>query len=160
MTVSGQKLDAALAASTTGEPPFSVRLAKLDFPIEFNFAGNRILAIRQDVWAEADQNYIATLHLQEHVAGRIFVRDEVYVLFSSIASGRSVPKRSVAQRLTQRELKVGCMIADGLTDKEIARKLGISAHTVREHCRRACAKLDISKRSALVRCLFVAGPPD
>ncbi|MEM7641635.1 MAG: LuxR C-terminal-related transcriptional regulator [Pseudomonadota bacterium] len=138
----------------------AVRLARLDRPIEFDFAGNRILAIRQDAWVEADQSDVATLHLQEHVAGRIFVRDEVYVLFSSAPNGRGVPKRSVAQRLTQRELKVGCMIADGLTDKEIARKLGISAHTVREHCRRACAKLDISKRSALVRCLFAAGQPD
>jgi DNA-binding CsgD family transcriptional regulator len=36
------------------------------------------------------------------------------------------------------------LIADGKCDKEIARALGISGYTVREHVRRTCAKLGCS----------------
>lgn len=121
--------------------------------VEFDFGGRRMAAIRQEDWAAAAQNDEAR-PLRDHVAGRLFIADGVYVLFAPSSAKPETPGQSVAQRLTQRELMVGSMIADGLTDKEIARKLGISSHTVREHCRRACAKLGITKRSALVRCLF------
>ncbi len=129
-------------------------LSRLDEAVVgFDFNGRHMAAIRQDAWAASTHLGIAR-RLKEHVAGRLFMNDDVYVLFAPSAALSLNAEMSVAQRLTPRELKVGCMIAEGLTDKEIARKLGISAHTVREHCRRACAKLRITRRSAFVRCLF------
>jgi DNA-binding CsgD family transcriptional regulator len=52
--------------------------------------------------------------------------------------------------LTRRELEIAMLIADGRCDKEIGRSLGISSYTVREHIRRTCAKLGVSRRAAIV----------
>jgi DNA-binding CsgD family transcriptional regulator len=56
--------------------------------------------------------------------------------------------------LTRRELQVALLIGDGKCDKEIARQLGISGFTVREHIRRIFAKLNIGRRSAIVSCVL------
>ena len=52
--------------------------------------------------------------------------------------------------LTRRELEIVMCVADGKCDKQIARLLGISGYTVREHIRRTCAKLGVSRRAAIV----------
>lgn len=52
--------------------------------------------------------------------------------------------------LSRRELEVAVLIADGKCDKEIARQLGISNYTVREHIRRIFAKLKVCRRSAVI----------
>jgi DNA-binding CsgD family transcriptional regulator len=46
------------------------------------------------------------------------------------------------------------LISEGKCDKEIARHLGISGYTVREHIRRIFAKLNIGRRSAIVACVL------
>lgn len=64
------------------------------------------------------------------------------------------PAPSVAEILTGRELQVALLIGEGKCDKEIARDLGISGYTVREHIRRIFAKLNIGRRSAIVACVL------
>jgi DNA-binding CsgD family transcriptional regulator len=61
----------------------------------------------------------------------------------------SRPER-LTDLLTRRELEIAMLIADGRCDKEIGRSLGISSYTVREHIRRTCAKLGVSRRAAIV----------
>ncbi|CAM2149990.1 helix-turn-helix transcriptional regulator [Paraburkholderia tropica] len=56
-------------------------------------------------------------------------------------------------RLTRREREVVELAADGLLDKEIAQRLGISYTTVRTHLDRSFHKLGISNRSKLARLL-------
>lgn len=56
--------------------------------------------------------------------------------------------------LTARELQIAHGISDGACDKVIAHKLGISEYTVREHVRRIFSKLQVSKRTAIVRMLW------
>jgi DNA-binding CsgD family transcriptional regulator len=56
-------------------------------------------------------------------------------------------------RLTRREREVVELAADGLLDKEIAQRLGISYTTVRTHLDRSFQKLGISNRSKLARLL-------
>ena len=126
--------------------------------VSFQFNARLLFAIRQEDWINAPDD-AAVLRLRDYVAGRLFCDGNVYVVFGEGIDQPPSSDRSVVQRLTQRELKVACLIAEGLTDKMIARQLGISAHTVREHCRRACAKLGISKRSALVRHLCAGHAP-
>ena len=122
--------------------------------ITFHFNGSDYCSLRQDDWlALCDCGEVAA-GLRDRLAGRILSGGEIFVVFGETDAGVPMAHRSVARVLTQRELKVATLIADGLTDKEIARTLGISAYTVREHCRRACAKLGICKRSALVRALY------
>jgi DNA-binding NarL/FixJ family response regulator len=54
-------------------------------------------------------------------------------------------------RLTLREREVLQLIAEGLTDKEIAKKLIISLHTAHVHRKNIMQKLDIHRNANLVR---------
>ena len=73
-----------------------------------------------------------------------------YFVYEEDAAAAADPLPSMAEILTRRELQVAMLISDGRCDKEIARQLGISGYTVREHIRRIFAKLKIGRRSALV----------
>lgn len=53
--------------------------------------------------------------------------------------------------LTQREREVGADIATGLSNKEIARKMGISPRTVESHRARLMLKLKVSSLADVVR---------
>lgn len=48
--------------------------------------------------------------------------------------------------LTPRELEVLQLVADGLTDKEVAKKLSISEHTIKNHMKAVRRKLGTSNR--------------
>jgi DNA-binding NarL/FixJ family response regulator len=52
--------------------------------------------------------------------------------------------------LTPRELEVLSAVSNGLTNKEIARALGISRHTVKFHLESLMRKLDVSSRAEAV----------
>ncbi|MEM9837810.1 MAG: response regulator transcription factor [Pseudomonadota bacterium] len=58
---------------------------------------------------------------------------------------------SDALGLSERERRVLELIADGQSNKEIARTLGISPNTVKTHLSRLFSKLDVSKRTLAVR---------
>lgn len=53
--------------------------------------------------------------------------------------------------LTERELDVLHLLADGLANKQISRELGISEHTVKFHVSSIYTKLDVSNRAEAVR---------
>jgi non-specific serine/threonine protein kinase len=57
--------------------------------------------------------------------------------------------RSSDGRLSPRQLEVARLVADGLTDREIALRLGISHRTVDSHLRQVSAKLGYSSRTAI-----------
>lgn len=64
------------------------------------------------------------------------------------------PQRAVVdpyRALTSREREVFHLIIEGLTTKEIARKLGISAKTAENHRSRVLDKLDVRNTAELVR---------
>jgi DNA-binding CsgD family transcriptional regulator/PAS domain-containing protein len=66
-------------------------------------------------------------------------------------------------QLTPREREIAQLVAAGLTNPEIAERLYLSAHTVRQHLKAVYAKLGISSRVALTRLLLAdpsASPPD
>ncbi|MEQ5787698.1 response regulator transcription factor [Erythrobacter sp. NFXS35] len=54
---------------------------------------------------------------------------------------------SLAQVLTTREQQVVALVAEGLTNKEIARELGISPATVKVHVERLIGKLGVADRT-------------
>ena len=58
---------------------------------------------------------------------------------------------SRASRLTHRERQVMSMIAAGLGNKQIAKRLDISVHTVRNHRQRLMDKLDVHDTATLTR---------
>lgn len=56
-------------------------------------------------------------------------------------------------RLTAQEGTVATLVAEGLTDKEIARRLGIAFSTVRSHIKSIFRKLRVQRRTGLVHML-------
>lgn len=57
---------------------------------------------------------------------------------------------SLAPVLTPREREVLALVGDGMSNKTIARKLGISAHTVKYHLEAVFTKLDVRSRAEAV----------
>ncbi|WP_323183340.1 helix-turn-helix transcriptional regulator [Paraburkholderia sp. CNPSo 3076] len=63
----------------------------------------------------------------------------------------STADNEAISRLTRRERDVVALVVEGLLDKEIAERLGISYTTVRTHLDRSFQKLGVSNRSRLAR---------
>jgi|WetSurMetagenome_2_1015567.scaffolds.fasta_scaffold304239_2 DNA-binding CsgD family transcriptional regulator len=83
------------------------------------------------------------------VAGFIDVEEERFVV---ISRGRQneLEKPTITKRLTQRELQIMAMIAEGKVNKQIADFLNISQWTVSTHLRRIYAKLGVDRRGAMI----------
>jgi DNA-binding CsgD family transcriptional regulator/tetratricopeptide (TPR) repeat protein len=73
--------------------------------------------------------------------GRIELRDEV-------SSGDAVDETIAQLELTPREIEVLVLLADGMTNREIATELFISSKTVSVHVSRILGKLDVPNRAA------------
>ena len=65
----------------------------------------------------------------------------------------AAPVIESTQLLSSREQEIAAYVARGLSNKEIARELGISHWTVSAHLRRSFTKLGISRRMEL--CLLL-----
>ena len=61
--------------------------------------------------------------------------------------------------LTESELTVVRLVADGLTNREVAERLYVSPHTVSGHLRHAFEKLGINSRVVLTRLAAQHGEP-
>ena len=62
-----------------------------------------------------------------------------------------VEDSEIDMELTARELEVLALLAEGIPNKAIARRLGISDHTVKFHVGSVLAKLDAASRTEAVR---------
>jgi len=67
-------------------------------------------------------------------------------------SRRSQDDGDELAQLSSREHQVLQCLGEGLTNKEIAGRLGISVRTVEGHVSRICVKLDLRRRADLIRC--------
>jgi two-component system nitrate/nitrite response regulator NarL len=70
---------------------------------------------------------------------------------------REAGTRSIAQKLTPREIEVARMIVHGLPNKVIANKLSISEGTAKLHLHHVYEKLNLNGRMALLRYLRIHG---
>jgi len=61
-------------------------------------------------------------------------------------------------RLSKRELEVAIAVAAGLTNKEIAKRLGVSPTTVKTHLERIFEKMQVSKRLLVAQKLSADEP--
>ena len=68
-----------------------------------------------------------------------------------VVSRHGAPDGGAPGGLTQRELEVLRLVAQGLTDAEVADRLFISPRTVGQHLRSVYSKLDVSSRVAATR---------
>ena len=69
------------------------------------------------------------------------------------ASGETARKRdpSTLDQLTPQELQIADLVAEGLTNREIATQLFLSPRTIEYHLRKVFGKLGIASRSELIR---------
>ena len=82
--------------------------------------------------------------VQSVAAGRTYVDPVLAGTLAATSVGKELPD------LTQRERDVLRLLADGLTNEEIGKRLFISAETVRTHVRKAMDKLDADTRTQAV----------
>jgi len=83
-----------------------------------------------------------------------------YLIFSRIAElapiRRSKPRPKAAS-LTTREIEILCLIAEGMSNKEIAQQLFLSLYTVKNHVHNILEKLPVSNRVQLMYYAFNNG---
>src|SRR5262249_51231866 len=77
------------------------------------------------------------------------------------ALGEALPLRVVDARgtvlLSHREQEVVRCVAEGLSNRDIARRLGLTEHTVKNYLFRIFDKLGVSRRGEVVLCAYSVG---
>ncbi len=85
--------------------------------------------------------------LNDIVAGQTVVANELtMVLARAVRGGEQDKKGSAMDQLTPREKEILCLLAEGQSNKVIARNLGISDGTVKLHVKAILRKLDVHSR--------------
>jgi DNA-binding NarL/FixJ family response regulator len=90
--------------------------------------------------------------LEAAAVGLVTLPADVAADFVSAARTPGAPRQAGAstQPLTRREIEVLGMLAEGLANKNIAARLGISEHTVKTHVASILTKLDAFSRAEAV----------
>ena len=86
--------------------------------------------------------------LNDIVAGKTVVAPELTIVLAKAVQGdaASPPSHRALAELTPRELEILCHLAEGQSNKVIARNLGISDGTVKLHVKAILRKLDVHSR--------------
>jgi DNA-binding CsgD family transcriptional regulator len=81
--------------------------------------------------------------------------DRVAIVIEAARGPRAATVRLEAHGATAREREVATLIAQGLTNQEIAAALVLSPHTVQDHVKSLFEKLDVASRQELVARVFL-----
>jgi DNA-binding NarL/FixJ family response regulator len=76
-----------------------------------------------------------------------------------LAGANTLTEAAGTPRLTLREQEVVSLVAEGLSNKAIAVRLGVSTRTVEGHVNHVFTKLDLESRTELVRYVLTNGLP-
>jgi DNA-binding NarL/FixJ family response regulator len=75
------------------------------------------------------------------------------------ALARHLPGVEQAVRMTKRERQIMDLIAEGLSNKEIAQRLNIATYTVKSHVHNILEKLALHSRLQIAAYTYKAGAP-
>jgi LuxR family maltose regulon positive regulatory protein len=98
-------------------------------------------------------------HLLHEAFSRGIAPDYVRCLLAALSSGEPVQvstttslidRSELVEPLSQRELEVLQLIAEGLTNREIAERLFLSLNTVKVHTRNIYGKLNVRSRTQAI----------
>lgn len=73
----------------------------------------------------------------------------MHFIVEALASGGSEPTSDTQKLLTQREQEMANWVAEGLTNRQISRRMGVTEHTVLNYLFRIFNKLGTSNRLEL-----------
>lgn len=168
----------ALGSALQGEPGIDVvgsvfgadeaaraaeRLAPDVVVLDGDLGGMACYSVTKEMAAGAPHSRVVVLGTTEHDAsGGDYPPDASYLLKNETieallralrSMGRPQGPRSAASSLlSPREREVLSLLAEGMPNKAIARHLGVSLHTVRNHVQRILAKLGVhSKLEAVAK---------
>lgn len=85
-------------------------------------------------------------HIEQVAQGEICVSPRLTSLLARALSGRADPDGLLLESLTRREKDILMALARGMSNKMIARHLGISEGTVKVHVKHLLKKLDVRSR--------------
>lgn len=115
-------------------------------------------ALGQDVAARIPGAIFVPLDGTDHLPWRGDVEALVRPVREFLGAGRRTRRAgSPGHELSARELDVLRLVAQGLSDQEIARRLGISAHTAHRHVSNIRGKLGVPSRAAAAAHAATAG---
>jgi DNA-binding NarL/FixJ family response regulator len=85
--------------------------------------------------------------------GRAMTQEEAveYALGGAEEAAAPTPEDAASPSLSGRELEVLALVAEGLTNPQVAGRLYLSPHTVNRHLRSVYRKLGVSSRTAAAR---------
>jgi DNA-binding CsgD family transcriptional regulator len=79
------------------------------------------------------------------------------ILIEKVVGNFPIDPSNQATQFTAREKMLVTLLSEGKTNKDLARSMGISEYTVKEHIRRIMRKLNVTTRSGIVAKLLTAG---
>ncbi|GLO69106.1 DNA-binding response regulator [Phaeobacter inhibens] len=105
--------------------------------------------VARSIMAAGANGYVSKTALPEEMkrAFESVLEGELVYLAEGVQESSALPT-PVHESLSQRQFELMVYLAQGKSNKEIARELGISPHTVRAHMSVLFEKLDITSRSA------------
>lgn len=126
-----------------------------------DLSGSEIIVLNSVSFTEADRETVARASGKPVVLARRIIASAIHLLLHDARPvslpGTSSEFSEKLKRLTPRERQVMSLVAEGLSNKAIARQLGISPKTVEIHRSNLMGKMEVSSSSALIRMVIGAG---
>lgn len=93
-------------------------------------------------------------------AGQIWAKsEELGFVLQAFASTPRIQVTKGVQSLTPRENEVAHLVSDGMSNNEVAQRLGLSIHTVKNYLFSVFDKIGVSNRAELILCLLTSNAP-
>lgn len=129
----------------------------------FDLADCEIIVLNSVSFSEADREMAAKVTGKPVVLARRIISSAIRLLLfrpqQISLPGMSGEFAERVNRLTARERQVMSLVAEGLSNKAIARQLGISPKTVEIHRSHVMSKMEVASSAALIRMVVQAGHP-
>ena len=116
-----------------------------------------VLGEEADDYGHSVRAYLPADAAAAEILAAITAAGQGLVVLTQVQAGRLLPARSLRENLprlvealTPREIEVLRLMADGLVNKEIAGRLGISEHTAKFHVASILGKLQAASRTDAV----------